>query len=153
MPTIQLSRSAPTIFCISVLYRAADTSDQVINLNTNTAFKCVPHILGNLQLLQTVAELCADAHYYFAHSLNSHCGSKASSMCPVRRALTPWSTRVGLSSSKTILLPGFSFIFTVYYRYSLCNIVCIGEYNGKLFFSPPIYYSRRLIDCSSRVGF
>ena len=61
--------------------RTADTSGQVINFNTNTAFKCVPHILGNLQFLQTVAELCADAHYYFAHSFNSPRGSKASSMC------------------------------------------------------------------------
>ena len=51
--------------------RTADTSGQVINLNTNTAFKYVPHMLGYLQFLQTVAELCADAHYYFAHSLNS----------------------------------------------------------------------------------
>ena len=40
--------------------RTADTSGQVINLNMNTAFKCVPHILGGLQFLQTVAELCAD---------------------------------------------------------------------------------------------
>ena len=43
-----------------------DTSGEVINLNMNTAFKCVSHILGNLQLLQTVAELCADGHYGFA---------------------------------------------------------------------------------------
>ena len=69
--------------------RTADTSGQVNNLNTNTAFKCVPHILGYLLFLQTVAELCADAHYYFAHSLNSPWGSRASSMCPVRRVLTP----------------------------------------------------------------
>ena len=48
--------------------QTADTSGQVINLNMNTTFKCVPHILGSLQFLQTVAELCADAHYYFAHS-------------------------------------------------------------------------------------
>ena len=74
----------------------ADTSGQVINLNINTAFKCIPHILGSLQLLQTVAELYAYAHYYFAHSFNSPSGSKVSSMCPVRRALTPWATRVGL---------------------------------------------------------
>ena len=65
--------------------KTADTSGQVITLNMNIAFKCVPHILGSLQLLQTVAELCADAHYYFAHSFNSPWGSKASSMCPVRR--------------------------------------------------------------------
>ena len=38
----------------------------MINLNTNTKFKCVLYILGNLQFLQTVAELCADLHYYFA---------------------------------------------------------------------------------------
>ena len=38
----------------------------MINLNTNTALKCVPHILG---YLQTVAELCADAHYYLFCSL------------------------------------------------------------------------------------
>ena len=61
-----------------------DTSGYVINSNTNTAFKCVSHMLGNLQFLQTVAELGADAHYYFAHSFNSPWGSKASSMCPVR---------------------------------------------------------------------
>ena len=30
--------------------RTANTSGQVINLNTNTAFKCVPHILGSLQV-------------------------------------------------------------------------------------------------------
>ena len=53
------------------------------------------HILRYLQFLQTVAELCADAHYYFAHSLNSPWGSRASSMCPVRRALIPWATRAG----------------------------------------------------------
>ena len=41
--------------------QTSDTSGQVINLNTNSTFKCVPHILGSLQLLQTVAELCADA--------------------------------------------------------------------------------------------
>ena len=29
--------------------RTDDTSGQVINLNMNTAFKLVPHILGNLQ--------------------------------------------------------------------------------------------------------
>ena len=46
--------------------RTADTSAQVINLNMNTALKCVPHILRSLQFLQMVAELCADAHYYFA---------------------------------------------------------------------------------------
>ena len=34
-------------------------------------------------------ELCADAHYYYW-------GSRASSMCPVRRALTPWATRARL---------------------------------------------------------
>ena len=72
-----------------------DTSGKVINLNTNTTFKCVPHILGYLQFLQMVAALCANAHYYFAHSFNSPWGSKASSMCPVRCALTPWATRVG----------------------------------------------------------
>ena len=82
--------------------RTADTSGQVINLNTNTAFKCVPHILGYLQFLQTVAELCADAHYYFAHSLNSPRGSRASSMCPVRCALLlrqgrPTGIRITLS--------------------------------------------------------
>ena len=60
--------------------RTADTSGQVINLNMNTAFKCVLYILVYLQYLQTVAELCADAHYYFAHSFNSPWGSKASSM-------------------------------------------------------------------------
>ena len=32
--------------------RTANTSG-VINLNTNTAFKCVPHILGYLQFLQS----------------------------------------------------------------------------------------------------
>ena len=69
--------------------RTATPSGQVINLNMNTALKCVPHILGSLQLLQTVAELCADAHYYFAHSFNSPRGSKASSMCSVRRTLKP----------------------------------------------------------------
>ena len=79
--------------------RTVDTSGQVINLNTNTAFKCVLHILGYLQFLQTVAELCADAHYYFAHSLNSPWGSRASRMCPVRRVLTPWATRAGHSTS------------------------------------------------------
>ena len=42
--------------------QTADTSGQVINLNTNTAFKCKQHILGYLQSLQTVAELCADTH-------------------------------------------------------------------------------------------
>ena len=47
--------------------QTADTSGQVINLNKDTALKCVPHILGYLQFFQTVAELCADAHYYFAH--------------------------------------------------------------------------------------
>ena len=35
--------------------QTADTSGQVINLNMNTAFKCIPHILGSLPLLQTVA--------------------------------------------------------------------------------------------------
>ena len=45
--------------------RTADTSGQVINLNMNTAFKCVSHLLGYLQFLQMVAELYADAHYYF----------------------------------------------------------------------------------------
>ena len=68
--------------------RTVDTSGQVINLNMNTAFKGRYHILGYLQFLQTVAELCADAYYYFAHSLNFPWGSKASSMCPVRRVLT-----------------------------------------------------------------
>ena len=57
--------------------RTANTSGQVINLNPNTAFKCVLYILGNLQFLQTVAELCVDAHYYFAHSFNTPWGSKA----------------------------------------------------------------------------
>ena len=57
--------------------RTVDTSRQVINLKSNTASKCVPHILGNLQLLQTEAKLCADAHYYFAHFFNSPWGSKA----------------------------------------------------------------------------
>ena len=66
-----------------------NTSGQVINFNMNTTFKCVSPILGNLQLLQTVEELCANAQYYFAHSFNSPWGSKASSMAPVRRALTP----------------------------------------------------------------
>ena len=66
----------------------------MINLNTNTAFRCISHILGNLQFLQTVAELCADVHYYFGHSFNSPWGSRASSICPVRYALTPWATRV-----------------------------------------------------------
>ena len=51
--------------------QAMNTSGQVINLNMNNAFKCVPHILGNLHLLQTAAELCANAHYNFAHSSNS----------------------------------------------------------------------------------
>ena len=46
--------------------QTVDTSGQVINLNMNTAFKCVSHILEHPQ---TVAKLCA--HYYFAHSLNS----------------------------------------------------------------------------------
>ena len=50
--------------------RTADTSGQVINLYTNTAFKCVPHILGYLQFLQMVAELCANAHYYLFCSLS-----------------------------------------------------------------------------------
>ena len=90
-------RSPPLWFCWRATQnRTVNTSGQVINLNTNTAFKCVPHILGYLQFLQTVAELCADAHYYFAHSLNSPWGSNASSMCPVRHILTSWATRVGL---------------------------------------------------------
>ena len=76
--------------------QTVDTSGWVINLNMNTAFKCVSHILGNLQFLQTVAELCADAHYYFANSFNTPWGSKASSICSVRWTLTPWATRVGL---------------------------------------------------------
>ena len=42
--------------------RTADTSGQVINLNTNTAFKCIPHILGSLQFLQTVAEPVSYTH-------------------------------------------------------------------------------------------
>ena len=69
--------------------RIVDTSGQVINLNTNTAFKSVSHILGNLQFWQIVAELCADVHYYFAHSFNSPWGSKVSGICPVRHAPTP----------------------------------------------------------------
>ena len=32
-------------------------------------------------ILQTVEELCADAHYYFAHSFNSPWGTKATSIC------------------------------------------------------------------------
>ena len=34
--------------------QTTDTSGQVINLNMNTAFKCVPHILESLQFLRTV---------------------------------------------------------------------------------------------------
>ena len=71
--------------------QTVETSNQVINFNTNTAFKCLPHILGNLEFLQTVADLCADAHYYFAHSFNFPWGNQ----CPVRRALTPRATRIG----------------------------------------------------------
>ena len=82
--------------------KTTDTSGQVINLNTNTVLKCVPHILGYLQFLQTVTELCVDAHYYFAHSFNSPLGSKTSSMCLVRRAPTPWATRVGKNSSTIV---------------------------------------------------
>ena len=63
--------------------------------NMNTVFKCVPHILGNLRFLHTVAELCANPYYYFAYSFYFPWGSKASSICPMRRALTPWATRVG----------------------------------------------------------
>ena len=45
--------------------------------------------------MPTVAEFCVDAHYYFAHFFNSPWGIKASSVCPVRRLLTPRATRVG----------------------------------------------------------
>ena len=44
---------------------------------------------SDISFLQTVAELWADAHYYFVQSLNSPWGSRASSMCPVRHILTP----------------------------------------------------------------
>ena len=44
------------------------------------------HILGNLQFLETVAEICADAHYYFPHSIPW--GSKASSLSPMKRTLS-----------------------------------------------------------------
>ena len=54
------------------------------HLNMNTAFKCVQHILGNLQLLQTVAELHDDAHYYFTRSFNPLMGEVKLPIC-VRR--------------------------------------------------------------------
>ena len=85
-PTGKANSSSPTDWTF-------DTSGKVINLNMNAAFML--HILENLQFLQTVAELYADADYYFAHSFNSTLGSKASSLCLVRCALTPWATRVG----------------------------------------------------------
>ena len=87
--------------------QTVNTSSQVINLNMNTAFKGISRNLGNLQFLQKVAELCDDAHYYFARSFNFPWGSKASSICPVRRALALWGTRVRqllyLITSKTII--------------------------------------------------
>ena len=42
-------RSAKALMTALALDQTADTSGQVINLNTNTAFKCIPHILGYLQ--------------------------------------------------------------------------------------------------------
>ena len=87
------------------LFKTAPAGDRTMEtLNMNTAFKCISHILGNLQLLPTVEEFCADAHYYFAHSFNFPWGSKASSMCPVRRALTRRATMVRLSCLATYVL-------------------------------------------------
>ena len=57
-PTPSFERS----FITALTGDRTNTSGQVINLNMNTAFKCVSHIPGNLK---TVAELCADAHYEF----------------------------------------------------------------------------------------
>ena len=53
------------------------------------------HILGNLYLLQTIAELCADAHYYILLTLSipPWKAKLHSSICPVRCAFTPWATR------------------------------------------------------------
>ena len=36
--------------------------NRTVDTSMNTAFKCILHILGNQQCLQTVAELCAEIH-------------------------------------------------------------------------------------------